>query len=85
MDLKERLRQSVNNYLDEEIRRLFCDSNECLQHCLRSLYDVNKRRFGLNHWKTAIIKGLIDCKVFDIDVVNNIKQSSIQVENGIGA
>lgn len=81
-----RFQKAGINYLCDFIHGLRCRTNRSLRTMIKRELDYDMKAYGRNHWKTSIIRGLLNCLAFDMNVVNEMnKPKVVRMENGIGA
>ena len=86
ISLNDRFKKAGITYIIDYIKGLRCRIDRSLKTALNAKYRQNMAKYGRNHWKTAIIRGLINCPEFNISVVENIKKKKIvRMENNAGA
>lgn len=82
--LQRRLQMAAQEFITEKCFSCMASTDAELQVYLSSLLKLMESMWNLNDWRTSIVRGLIACKQFDINVVNNIK-ASVKPVNGGGA
>lgn len=82
--LKRRLQMAAQEFIADKCFICMANTDAELQMFLSVILKSMEFHFGLNDWRSALIRGLIACKQFDINVVNNIK-ASVKPVNGGGA
>lgn len=80
--LRRRLRKAINEFLSYSFIGYVGSTDVFLKAYLPILLKRTIVLYGRNDWRTAIVRGLIACRNFNMNVVNNIKFSQI---NGGGA
>lgn len=80
--LKRRLQMAAQEFITDKCFSFMVNTDAELRMCLSSVQKSMEFSFGLNDWRTALVRGLIACKQFDINVVNNIKASAKPVNGG---
>ena len=83
LQLNLRLRKCSQEFITNVCMSCMAYTDPELQFYLARLLMEITKMYGLNDWRTAIIRGLQSCPQFDIKIVNNLK-SSISPINGIG-
>lgn len=84
--LNDRLKKAGIKYLTDYIKGLRCRKDRSLKVTLKTKYQQNLAIYGRNHWRTSIIRGLINCPEFNISVVDSIRANKIvRKENNVGA
>lgn len=69
IQLEDRLQKAINEYISYTFETCFCSTDEELKIYLKKLEQVDEKRFSLNDWRTATIRGLLNCKDISMDVV----------------
>ena len=82
IQLEKRLRKAVNEFLTHELLRSHVKTNVGLRRVLMEMQSTISTQYGPNDWRTAVIRGLINCAAFDMTVVNNYRNNPIVVNNG---
>lgn len=84
INLKRRLQMAAQEFISEKFYICMASTDAELQVYLSNLQKSMEFCFGLNDWRSALVRGLIACKQFDINVVNSIK-ATMKPINGGGA
>lgn len=80
--LRSRLRKAINDFLSYSFIGYVGSTDASLKAYLPILLKQTIALYGRNDWRAAIVRGLIACPNFNINVVNNMKLAPI---NGGGA
>lgn len=80
--LRSRLRKAINEFLSYSFIGYVGSTDASLKAYLPILLKQTIALYGRNDWRAAIVRGLIACPNFNINVVNNMKLAPI---NGGGA
>ena len=83
--LCKRYRKEATKFLLDYVKTLICSSEKSLKQMLKKTHKDYIKKYGGNHWKTSVIRGLINCNSFNLSVVQNIQKHKVRMENGIGA
>jgi len=84
--LNDRFHKAAIKYLTDYIKGLRCRTDRSLKTELKKKYKQNLDIYKRNHWRTSLIRGLLNCPNFNIQVVDAIRKKRIvRPENGIGA
>lgn len=86
ISLNGRFKKAGITYLIDYIKGLRCRTDRSLKTALNAKYRHNLAKYRRNHWRTSIIRGLLECPEFNISVVNAIRLTKIvRPENSVGA
>lgn len=80
--LRSRLRKAINEFLSYSFIGYIGSTDASIKAYLPILLKQTIALYGRNDWRAAIVRGLIACPNFNINVVNNMKFAPI---NGVGA
>lgn len=80
--LEKRLRNAVNEFLTHELMRSHVKTNAGLKRVLAEMLTALAVQYGDNDWRTAVIRGLRNCRAFDINVVDNYRNHPVVVNGG---
>ncbi len=81
--LRSRLQKAITEFLSQIFLCFDGDTDEKLRKFMYIYAGKVKKQYGRNDWRTALVRGLINCSQFDINVVENMVSKPII--NGIGA
>jgi len=84
-ELWDRLKKATNSFINDLCRS--CDFNDTpsLIIWLNSRLKNYEADFGINDWRCAVIRGILNCNNLDINVINNYKANPLRVNRGAGA
>ena len=82
IQLQNRLRKAVNEFLTHELLRSHVKTNAGLKKTLKGLLSALHTEYGDNDWRTAVVRGLMDCAAFDMTVVDNYRNHPHVVNGG---
>lgn len=82
IDLFERLQKEASVYIENTCKECYATTIEGFREHLELKYETEKNTWGLNDWRTVVIKGMIDCPNLDISVVNNYKNNPRDLSGG---
>ena len=74
--LKTRLRAASKEFMRKLLQGTTFTSNAVLKSFLKKEESEKTKDFGLNDWRTALIRGLRACPGFDMTVVMNYRRST---------
>ena len=74
--LKNRLRAASKEYMRKLLQGTTFTSDAALKSFLKKEESEKTRDYGLNDWRTALIRGLRACRGFDMTVVMNYRRST---------
>lgn len=80
--LCHRLQKAVNEFLLTHFMYCVGFSDISLKTYLQKLFDNMNVMYGRNDWRTALLRGLLACASFNMNVVNNMKFVPV---NDVGA
>lgn len=81
IQLQHRLRKAVNEFLTYELLRSHVKTNTGIRRMLAGMLAALIPEYGDNDWRTAVVRGLMNCRAFDMTVVNNYRRNP-HVVNG---
>ena len=84
LNIMERFEKEANQFITELLSTCQISSNGDLQIYLNEIWEHYKSIYRLNDWRTAVIKGLIECPGMDISVVKSYQKTNYMI-NSIGA
>ena len=76
IQLEGRLQKAINEYICYTFATCSCSTDEELIIYLKKLEQVDTKQYSLNDWRTATIRGLINCKAISMDVVKKYQSLS---------
>lgn len=86
LHLNSRFHKAAINFVEELVKGLTCKKDRSLMQKLKSWEAYYQDRYGRNHWKTSVIRGLRACPAFNIAVVNAMRTKPVtKMINGISA
>lgn len=86
LHLDSRFHKAAINFVAELIKGLTCRKDKSLMQKLKSWEVYYHSRYGRNHWKTSVVRGLQACPEFNMTVIGAMRTKPvIKMINGIGA
>lgn len=83
-DLKTRISHELNIYLCSLLQDPY-SSDEALKTSLIHILKKEEKAYGRNDWRTALLRGLINCKDFDAKAANSFcRRRGTAVNGGAG-
>lgn len=82
IDLNNRLEKEVGEFISQCFLGRNNLGSDGLEDYLEELHKECLKRYGINDWRTVVIRGLKICPDFTVDVVNNLRSEMV---NGVGA
>ena len=77
LDLYNRYRKEGLMYIVDTLSSLKCDNDHDIKLALIDEANKWESIYGKHHWKTSIARGLMNCCLINIDVINHYKQYRI--------
>lgn len=80
--LKNRLRAASKEFMRALFQGTRFTTNQALKAYLKKRENDKTAEYGLNDWRTALIRGLRACPGFDIAIVQNYRRSTKRTRDG---
>ncbi len=80
--LKQRLRSASKGFLREMFQRATFKTERAMRNSLVASEKDKGNIFGMNDWRTALVRGLIACHGFDMSVVMTYRHSTKRTRDG---
>lgn len=80
--LKNRLRAASKEFMRTLFQGTRFTTNQALKAYLKKRENDKTAEYGLNDWRTALIRGLRACPGFDMTVVQNYRRSAKRTRDG---
>lgn len=80
--LKNRLRAASKEFMRTLFQGTRFTTDKALKAYLKKRVSDKTVEYGLNDWRTALIRGLIACPEFDMTVVQNYRRSTKRTRDG---
>lgn len=85
IQLWDRLRKATNSFISTLCNSSFASDSQAVKLWLKDILKYHEKSFGLNDWRTAVIRGILECPDLDINVINNYKINKYKINRGAGA
>ena len=85
IDLPSRILKASNNFINDLFGNCFAVNQEELVVWLEARLKDYICRYGLNDWRTSIIKGILDCPQLSISVIDSYRKTPNKANSGAGA
>lgn len=85
IELFDRLSKASNTYLSDLLYGVHLDTEAEIRYFFKIEYEKNEKLYGLNHWRTALVSALYNCKNFSPQVLQRFVSQIKPVNGGCNA